>query len=72
MRTNIDIDDQLMEEAMKVGGITTKKAVVDEALRLFVRLRAQAGIRDLFGTVEWEGDLEESRQSSLPEDAWTR
>ena len=72
MRTNIDIDDQLMEEAMKVGGITTKKAVVDEALRLFVRLRAQSGIRELFGTVEWEGDLEESRQSSLPEDAWTR
>ena len=72
MRTNIDIDDQLMETAMKVGGATTKKAVVDEALRMFVRIKAQAGIRELFGTVEWEGDLDRSRQNRLPDDAWTR
>ncbi len=72
MRTNIEIDDELMEKAMKAGGATTKKAVVDEALRLFVRIKAQAGIRELFGTVQWEGNLDQSRQSSLPDDAWTR
>lgn len=72
MRTNIDIDDELMEKAMKAGGVKTKKAVVDEALRLFVRLKAQAGIRELFGTVQWEGDLQQTRQNRLPDDAWTR
>jgi len=72
MRTNIDIDDDLMQQAMKLGGVATKKAAVDEALRLFVRIRAQAGIRELFGTVQWEGDLEQSRQNRLPDDAWTR
>ena len=72
MRTNIDIDDDLMQQAMKLGGAATKKAVVDEALRLFVRIKAQAGIRELFGTVHWEGDLEQSRQNRLPDDAWTR
>ena len=72
MRTNIEIDDELMDQAMKVGGAATKKAVVDEALRLFVRIKAQAGIRELFGTVQWEGDLEQSRQNRLPDDAWTR
>lgn len=72
MRTNIEIDDELMEQAMKIGGVATKKAVVDEALRLFVRIKAQAGIRELFGTVQWDGDLEQSRQNRLPDDAWTR
>jgi len=72
MRTNIDIDDELMEKALKAGGAKTKKAVVDEALRLFVRIKAQGGIRELFGTVEWEGDLERSRLNRLPDDAWTR
>ena len=72
MRTNIDIDDELMQQAMRLGGVATKKAAVDEALRLFVRIKAQAGIRELFGTVQWEGDLEQSRQNRLPDDAWTR
>ncbi len=72
MRTNIEIDDELMEQALKIGGVATKKAVVDEALRLFVRIKAQAGIRELFGTVQWDGDLEQSRQNRLPDDAWTR
>jgi Arc/MetJ family transcription regulator len=72
MRTNIDIDDKLMEKALKASGAQTKKAVVDEALRLFVRTKSQGGIRELFGTVQWEGDLEQSRSNRLPDDAWTR
>ena len=72
MRTNIDIDDDLMEQAMRVGEVATKKAAVDAALRLFVQVKAQAGIRELFGTVLWEGDLQQSRQNHVPDDAWTR
>ena len=61
MRTNIEIDDKLMERAMKSSGATTKKAVVDAALKLLVKVHAQAGIRKLRGKFKWEGNLEESR-----------
>ena len=54
MRTNIEIDDALMSEAIKRSGLKTKKAVIDEALRTYVRLRRQGAIRELFGTVEFE------------------
>lgn len=61
MRTNIDIDDQLMKKAMKLSGAPTKRAVVDEALRTLIRLKAQAEIGKWFGKVRWEGDLQWSR-----------
>jgi Arc/MetJ family transcription regulator len=67
MRTNIEIDDKLMAQAMRASGASTKKAVVEEALRMLVRTRSQASIRELFGTVEWEGDLKRSRQGRFPE-----
>ena len=55
MRTNIDIDDELMKQAMAATGATTKKAAVDAALRQVVQLKKQERIRDLFGTVVWRG-----------------
>jgi Arc/MetJ family transcription regulator len=61
MRTNIEIDDKLMQQAMRVSKTRTKKAAVEAALQLMVRLDAQAGIRKLRGKIQWEGDLEESR-----------
>ena len=61
MRTNIEIDDKLMSEAMRRTGSRTKRATVEEALRLLIQLRKQAGIRRLRGKIHWEGDLEESR-----------
>ncbi len=61
MRTNIDIDDGLMREAMRASGEHTKRAVVEHALRLLVRTRGQARIRRLRGKVTWRGDLNESR-----------
>lgn len=61
MRTNIDIDDELMEKTMEVTGKTTKRAAIDSALREFLQIRSQAGIRKLRGKVKWEGNLEESR-----------
>jgi Arc/MetJ family transcription regulator len=61
MRTNIEIDDQLMRKAMKSSGARTKRATVEAGLRLLVQVRAQAGIRRLRGKIKWEGNLDESR-----------
>ena len=61
MRTNIDIDDRLMQQAMRSSDAGTKRAVVEEALRLLIQTRNQAGLRRLRGKVTWEGDLNASR-----------
>jgi Arc/MetJ family transcription regulator len=61
MRTNIDIDDRLMRQAMRSSGARTKRAVVEEALRLLIQTRGQSGIRRLRGDVRWEGNLNSSR-----------
>lgn len=62
MRTNIVIDDRLMRQAMKASGSRTKRAAVEHALRLLVRTRRQAGIRELRGKVRWRGDIHASRE----------
>lgn len=61
MRTNIEIDDQLMQTAMKRCGAKTKRATVEEALRLLIQTHRQTSIRRLKGRIRWEGDLERSR-----------
>jgi len=61
MRTNIEIDDRLMRQAMRSSGARTKRAVVEEALRLLVQTRGQTAIRRLRGTVTWQGDVNASR-----------
>jgi Arc/MetJ family transcription regulator len=61
VRTNIDIDDKLMRQAMRSSGARTKRAAVEEGLRLLIQTRAQKSIRRLRGNVAWEGDLETSR-----------
>jgi Arc/MetJ family transcription regulator len=65
MRTNIDIDDELMAQIMAATGAKTKKAAVEEAMREFVRFekqrKGQTGLRALRGKVEWIGDLDEMR-----------
>ena len=62
MRTNIDIDDALMAEALEASGCRTKKAAVEEGLRLLVRTRRQGSLRKLRGELRWEGSLEEMRR----------
>jgi Arc/MetJ family transcription regulator len=62
MRTNIDVDDNLMRQAMRASGERTKRAAVERALRLLVQTHAQAGIRRLRGKVRWRGDLNLSRR----------
>lgn len=61
MRTNIEIDDQLVSKAMRSSGARTKKAAVEAGLRLLVKTHSQMAIRRLRGKVQWEGDLNESR-----------
>lgn len=63
MRTNIDIDDALMAEAIRRSGAPTKRAVVEEALRLLIQTRKQSRLRRFRGKVHWEGDLHATRQS---------
>ena len=60
MRTNIDIDDRLIEEAMKSSGSRTKRAAVEAGLRLLIQTRSQDSIRKLRGKVKWEGNLQRS------------
>ena len=61
MRTNIVIDDTLLQEAMQATGLTTKRAVVEAGLRLLVEIKAHTEIRRLRGKIAWEGDLDEMR-----------
>jgi Arc/MetJ family transcription regulator len=67
MRTNIEIDDRLIRDAMRKTGARTKRAAVDAALRLLVQTHAQGSIRRLRGKVVWEGDLNESRRTRIAE-----
>ena len=62
VRTNVVLDEALVREAMELTGIKTKRAVVGEALEMLVHVKRQTRIFDLFGKVEWEGDLDEMRR----------
>lgn len=61
MRTNIVIDDHLMEDAFKATGVKTKREVVELGLKLLIKLNKQQEIRKLRGKLKWEGDLDSSR-----------
>ena len=63
MRTNVIIDDHLMRKALEASGLKTKKAVIEQGLRLVISLKEQAGIRSLRGKLTWEGDLDKMRET---------
>ena len=66
VRTNIEIDDELMRSALAATGLRTKKAVVEEALKLLVKMKGQESIRELRGKLtSWEGDIDEWRRDRL-------
>jgi len=62
MRTNIVIDDQLMQKVLRITGVKTKREAVDLGLKALLRLENQAELRDLFGKIDWEGDLDAMRR----------
>jgi Arc/MetJ family transcription regulator len=61
MRTNIEIDDKLMKDALKATGAKTKREAVELGLKTLVQLRAQERARELRGKITWEGDLNAMR-----------
>lgn len=64
MRTNIEIDDKLMTDALRATGVKTKREAVELGLRTLVRLRQQSQIRRYRGKLAWEGDLDAMRTDS--------
>ncbi|WP_445665593.1 type II toxin-antitoxin system VapB family antitoxin [Fodinibius sp. AD559] len=61
MRMNVVIDDDLMDEALRVSQLKTKKDAVEEGLKLLVQCKKQENIKDLRGKLHWKGDLEDMR-----------
>ena len=61
MRTNVEIDDELMDQAFRASGLRTKRQVIEEGLRLLVRVHDQERIRRLRGTLKWVGSLDSMR-----------
>lgn len=65
MRTNIDIDDDVLKEVQRLTGARTKREAVDLALRELVAKHRRLGLLKLKGKVHWEGDLEVSRSARM-------
>ena len=61
MRTNIVIDDKLMDEAMALTRLETKKAVVEAGLKLLIQIKKQERLKRLRGKLRWDGDLDAMR-----------
>lgn len=61
MRTNIVINDQLIEECLRTSGLKTKKEVVEQALVFFLQLKKQSKIKNYRGKLPWVGDLNKQR-----------
>lgn len=61
MRTNIVIDDKLMQDTLRATGLKTKREAVELGLRTLLRLRRQEEIRRLRGKLAWQGDLDAMR-----------
>ncbi len=64
MRTNIVIDDQLMNKVLRLTGLKTKREAVELGLKTLIRLASQEKIKAFKGKLKWEGDLEAMRTDS--------
>ena len=62
MPTNLAINDELLEEALHLGGHRTKKAAVNEALKEYAQRRKQLRILDLFGQIDYNPDYDYKEQ----------
>lgn len=63
MRTNIEINDKLMNDVLKATGIKTKKEAVELGLKTLIRLKKQENIKNFRGQFKWTGDLDDMRTS---------
>lgn len=64
MRTNIEIDDDLMKEALKYSKLKTKKEIVNEALSEYIKYQKRLNLASLQGKVKWVGDLDKMRRNA--------
>lgn len=62
-RTNVELDEKLVSDGMRLTGIRTRKALIDHALKELVRRKGQRSILRLKGRIQWEGDLDEMRRN---------
>ena len=62
MATNIELNENLLSKAMKLGGMRTKKEAVNQALSEYVQRREQLKVLDFFGTVELDPDYDYKKQ----------
>ena len=62
MATNLALDDRLLDEALKIGGKSTKRETVTEALQEYIQRRKQARVLDLFGTVDYKPAYDYKKQ----------
>jgi hypothetical protein len=60
--TNLALDDRLLEEALRIGGRSTKKETVTEALQEYINRRKQAAVVDLFGSVDYDPKYDYKKQ----------
>ncbi len=63
MRTNIVIDDELMNDAIRLTGVKTKREAVEIALKSLIQIKKQESIRGFRGKLKWEGDLDDMRSN---------
>jgi Arc/MetJ family transcription regulator len=61
MRTNVVIDDRLMEAALELSGLRTKKEAIEAGLKLLVKFNHQERIKDFRGRLKWIGNLDKMR-----------
>ena len=61
MRTNVVIDDHLMESALRISGLQTKKDAIEAGLKLLVQVKSQKEIKRYRGKLKWTGSLDEMR-----------
>jgi len=61
-RTNVVLDDKLVEEAKKISGEKTSRGIIDLALREFIAGKKRKGILAWKGKFRWEGDLDQMRR----------
>ncbi len=64
MRTNIEIDDKLMNDVLNATGLKTKKDAVELGLKTLIRLKKQERIKNFRGQLKWTGDLDDMRTTS--------
>jgi Arc/MetJ family transcription regulator len=62
MRTNIVIDEELMQQVLKLTGLKTKREAVEQGLKALLKLKQQEQIRKYRGKLRWEGDLDTMRR----------